>query len=123
MRKSPAPHRLAPSKSQTGMRRTGERTHSRCHRPGQAPLCAVRQGLEPKLVEHLQFGITWDVTGILDRWEHPGSPEQTLGKPVLTKWWQLKVSWPLRGHLAERGVFMMEVRAYGDPPGWWIIVG
>lgn len=27
---------------------------------------------EPRQVEHLQFGITWDVTEILDRWAHPG---------------------------------------------------
>ncbi len=43
------------------------------------------RGLEPRRVEHLQFGITWDVTGILDRWQHPGLAEETLGKPTLIK--------------------------------------
>jgi hypothetical protein len=79
-------------------------------------------GLEPRRVEHLQFGITWDVTGILDSWAHPGRPEDTLGKPDLIKWWLLKVSGPLPGHPAERGEFIMEVSFYGDPAGWWIAV-
>jgi hypothetical protein len=48
------------------------------------------RGLEPRRVEHLQFGITWDVTGILDRWAHPGRAEDTLGKATLIKWWLLK---------------------------------
>jgi hypothetical protein len=49
------------------------------------------RGLEPKRVEHLQSGITWDVTGILDRWAHPGRAEDTLGKAILIKWWLLRV--------------------------------
>jgi len=53
------------------------------------------RGLEPKRVEHLQFGITWDVTEILDRWAHPGRAEDTTGKATLIKWWLLKVSGPL----------------------------
>jgi hypothetical protein len=80
-------------------------------------------GLEPVQVEHLQFGITWDVTGILDRWAHPGRAEETLGKATLIKWWLLKVSGPLPGRPAELGEFIMEVSAYGAPPGWWITVG
>jgi hypothetical protein len=79
--------------------------------------------LEPRQVEHLQYGITRRVTEILDRWEHPGSPEQMLGKPVLIKWWLLKVSGPLPGRPAERGEFVMEVRFYGSSPGWWITAG
>jgi hypothetical protein len=51
--------------------------------------------LEPTQVEHLQFGITWDVTEILDRWAHPGRAEDTTGKAVLIKWRLLKVSGPL----------------------------
>jgi hypothetical protein len=78
--------------------------------------------LEPTRVEHLQFGITWDVTAILDRWAHPGRAEDTLGKPVLIKWWQLKVCGPLPGRPAEHGEFTMEVSFHGDPPGWWITV-
>ena len=42
-------------------------------------------GLEPRRVEHLQFGITWDVTGILDRWAHSGRAEDTTGKATLIK--------------------------------------
>jgi hypothetical protein len=42
----------------------------------------------------------WDVTDILDRWEYPGSPEQTPGKPDLIKWWQLKSPGPLPGRPA-----------------------
>ena len=80
------------------------------------------RGLEPKRVEHLQLGITWDVTEILDSWQHPRPPEETLGQPTLTKWWLLKVSGPLPGRPAERGEFVMEVSAYGAPPGWWIRV-
>ena len=80
------------------------------------------RGLEPRRVEHLQFGITWDVTGILDRWAHPGRAEDTIGKPALIKWWLLKVSGPLPGRPAEPGGFVMEVSGYGDPPGWWITV-
>jgi hypothetical protein len=44
------------------------------------------RGREPKRVEHLQLSLIWYVTEILDRWQHPGSPERTLGKPVLIKW-------------------------------------
>ena len=78
------------------------------------------RGLEPRQVEYLQFGITWDVTGILDRWAHPGRAEDTLGKAALIRWWLLKVSGPLPGRPAERGEFIMEVSGYGAPPGWWI---
>ena len=53
--------------------------------------------LEPRRVEHLQFGITWDVTEILDRWAHPARAEETLGKAALIKWWLLNVSGPLPG--------------------------
>jgi hypothetical protein len=42
--------------------------------------------LQPKRIEHVQFGITRDVTAILDRWHHPGRAEDTLGKPGLIKW-------------------------------------
>ena len=80
------------------------------------------RGPEPKRVEHLQLGISWHVTELLDRWEHPGSPEQTLGKQDLVKWWLLKVSGPLSGDPGKRGEFVMEVSAYGDPSGWSITV-
>ena len=67
-------------------------------------------GLESKRVaEHLQLGISWYVTEILDRWAHPGRAEDTLGKATLIKWWLLKVSGPLPGRPAERGEFVMEV--------------
>ena len=80
------------------------------------------RGLESRRVEHLQFGITWDVTAILDRWAHPGRAEDTAGKPDLINWWLLKVSGPLPGRPAELGEFVMEVSAYGAPAGWWIRV-
>lgn len=80
------------------------------------------RGQEPNRVEHLQLGITWRVTEILDRWERPGRAEDMLGKPDLIKWWLLKVSGPLPGRPAELGEFVMEVSAYGSPPGWWITV-
>ena len=47
--------------------------------------------LQPKRVEQVQFGITWHMTEILDHWAHPGRAEDTLGKPVLIKWWHLKI--------------------------------
>ena len=78
------------------------------------------RGLEPRRVEHLQFGSTWDVTEILDRRAHPGRAEDTAGKAALIRWWLLKVSGPLPGRPAELGEFTMEVSAYGAPPGWWI---
>ena len=78
------------------------------------------RGLEPRRVEHLQFGITWDVTAILDPWAHPGRAEDTLGKAILIKWWRLKVSGPLPGRPAELGEFTMEVSFHGSPPGRWI---
>jgi hypothetical protein len=62
------------------------------------------------------------VTEILDSWQHPRRPEETLDVADLTKWWLLKVSGPLPGRPAERGEFVMEVSTYGHPPGWWIIV-
>ena len=62
------------------------------------------------------------MTEILDRWQHPGQAEDTIGKPVLIKWGLLGVSGPLGGHPADRGEFAMEVSFYGDPPGWWITV-
>jgi hypothetical protein len=80
------------------------------------------RGLEPKRVEHLQLGLSWYVTGILDHWQHPGRAEDTLGKPDLIKWWLLKVSGPLPGRPAERGEFVMQVSFYGRPPGWFITV-
>jgi hypothetical protein len=70
----------------------------------------------------LQLVITWDVIAILDRWAHPGRPEDTLGKAILIKWWLLRVCGPLPGRPAERGEFVMEVSFYGSPPGWWITV-
>ena len=63
------------------------------------------------------------MTKILDRWEHPGSPEQTPGKPGLVKWWLMKVSGPLPGRPAGRGEFVMQASFHGDPPGWWITIG
>ena len=66
----------------------------------------------------LQFGITWDVTAILERWAHPGRAEDTPGKATLIRWWLLKVCGPLPGRPAELGEFVMEVSAYGVPPGW-----
>ena len=75
------------------------------------------RGLEPNRVKHLQLGITWRVTETLDYWERPGSPEQTLGKPDMIKWWLLKVSGPLPGRPAELGEFVMQISFYGDPPG------
>jgi hypothetical protein len=76
-----------------------------------------QRSLEPKRVEHLQFGITWDVTEILDHWEHPKHAKDTLGKAILIKWWLLRVSGPLPGRPAERGEFVMEVSFRSDPPG------
>lgn len=80
------------------------------------------RGLEPKRVEHLQFGSTCIVTEILDCREHPRSPEQMLGKPDLIRWWLLKVSGPMPGHPADRREFVMQASACGDPRGWWITV-
>src|SRR5437764_14357003 len=48
--------------------------------------------LEPERVEHAQLGITWQVTAILDRWQHPGHAEEPLGQSALTNWWLLKVA-------------------------------
>jgi hypothetical protein len=76
--------------------------------------------LEPRRVEHLQFGITWDVTEILDCWAHPGRAEDTLGKVMLVRWWLLRVRGPLPGRPVESGEFTMEVSFHGDPPGWWV---
>jgi hypothetical protein len=82
-----------------------------------------RRDLEPRRVEHLQFGVTWDVTEILDSWQHHRPPEETLGKATLTKWWLLRVTGPLPGRPAESGEFVMEVSFHGDPADWWITVG
>ena len=78
------------------------------------------RGLQPERVEHLQFDITWDVTGILDHWQHPGRAEQWLGKATLTKWWLLKVSGPLPWCPTDHGEFVMQVSRYGDRRLWWI---
>lgn len=80
------------------------------------------RGQEPNRVEHLQLGITWRVTEILDRWERPGRAEDMLGKPDLIKWWLLKVSGPLPGRPGELGESVMQVSFYADPPVWWITV-
>ena len=61
------------------------------------------------------------MTGLLDRWQHPGRAEDTLGKATLT-WWLLKVSGPLPGRPAERGEFVMEISHCGDRRCWWITV-
>jgi hypothetical protein len=65
----------------------------------------------PRASSISSLGLTWYVTEILDRWEHPGNPWQTLGKPDLIKWWLLKVSGPLPDRPAERGEFVMDVSA------------
>ena len=78
--------------------------------------------LEPRRVEHFQFGITWDVTAILDSWARFGRAEDTLGKAILIGWWLLRVCGPLPGRPAERGEFTMEVSVHGHPSGWWITV-
>jgi hypothetical protein len=39
--------------------------------------------LEPRRIEHLPFGITRDVTAILDRRAHPGHAKDTLGRAIL----------------------------------------
>jgi hypothetical protein len=62
------------------------------------------------------------VTGILDRWAHPGRAEDTIGKAILIKWWLLRVRGPLPGRSAERGEFTMQISFHGNPPGWWITV-
>jgi hypothetical protein len=80
------------------------------------------RGLEPERVEHGQLGITWDVTGILDCWQHPGRAEQSLGRPTLAKWWLLKVCGPLPWCPADHGEFVMQVSRYGDRRLWWITV-
>jgi hypothetical protein len=76
--------------------------------------------LVPELVEHLQLGITWEVTGILGCWAHPARSEETLGRPVLTGWWVLKVSRPLPDRPGEAGEFVMEVTGCGHQRPWWI---
>jgi hypothetical protein len=78
------------------------------------------QDLEPRQVEHLQFGITWDVTAILDHWAHPGRAEDTIGKAILIQWWLLRVRGPLPGRPGERCEFVVEVTGYGDRSLWWI---
>ena len=62
------------------------------------------------------------MTAILDHWEHPGRPEDALGKAILIKWWLLRVAGPLPGRPAERGEFTMEISFHRDPPDWWITV-
>jgi len=74
----------------------------------------------PRQVEHLQFGINWDVTAIVDRWAHPGRAEDTLGKAILVKWWLLRVRGPLPGRPAGSAEFTMQVSFHGAPLGWWI---
>ena len=44
------------------------------------------RGLEPRRVEHLQLGLTWRVTEILDRWDRPGRPEK------MQRWTQLSTN-------------------------------
>jgi len=79
-------------------------------------------GLEPERVEHLQLGITWRVTEILDRWQHPGRVQETWGRATVAKWWLLKVSGPLPGRPGVTGEFVMEISAYGHRSRWWITV-
>ena len=72
-----------------GYKLTYDRTceRSRSWRPGHIAFGygpPAGPGLRPVRVEHAQLGITWDVTGILDSWQHPGRVEQTLGQATLT---------------------------------------
>jgi hypothetical protein len=64
---------------------------------------ALGRGLQPEQVEHAQLGITWDVTDILDYWQHPrarrvdsraGDPHEMVAAEGLR---------PLPGRPAERG--------------------
>jgi uncharacterized protein YjbI with pentapeptide repeats len=75
---------------------------------------------EPKQVQVL--GVTYDVTEILDSWENPRRPEETLGQADLTKWWLLRVCAPPLDpdRLDERSEFVIRVSDYGFPPRWGV---
>jgi hypothetical protein len=62
------------------------------------------------------------VSEVLGEWEHPDYPVWTyrLEEPVVVTWYRLRVHGPLPGNPGENGEFIMEVRAFGDRPGWWI---
>jgi hypothetical protein len=43
--------------------------------------------------------------------------------PAVIAWFRLQVYGPLPGQPRERDYFVMELRAFGDQPGWFAMVG
>ena len=76
-------------------------------------------GNVPTRVHHGNLGLVWMVEEVLWHWQRAGK-RYSLPGSVLTERWRLHVNGHMPGEPGERGKFVMEVRTYGDRPGWWI---
>jgi hypothetical protein len=52
---------------------------------------------QPVELYHVAQGLRWTVVEVLDGWTHPRWPGKTYKKPVVEKWYRLRVFGPLPG--------------------------
>jgi hypothetical protein len=74
----------------------------------------------PVQVRHRDLGLTWTVRQVLASWRHPGHPQKTYGRPVVSRRHRLRVYGPLPGRPHQFGEFVMIATEYGHRPRWWI---
>jgi hypothetical protein len=73
----------------------------------------------PVAIQHARIGLTWRVLQVVEDWTTPRYHD-AVGILAETKRFRVRASRPLPGNPSEEGGFVMTVRRYGDPPGWWI---
>jgi hypothetical protein len=75
---------------------------------------------QPVELYYVARGLRWAVWEVLDSWTHPGWPGKTYRKPIVEKWYRLRVFGPLPGQSHQLGEFVMIVTSYGNRDRWWI---
>jgi hypothetical protein len=82
-------------------------------------------GMLPLRIRHAGRLLEWEVVRVLQEWGRPelAAGEHDLDDPAVIAWYRLQVYGPLPGQPGERDYFVMEIRAYGNKPGWFVTVG
>ena len=82
-------------------------------------------GMLPLRIRHAGRPVEWEVIRVLQEWGRPelAAEEHGLEDPAVIAWYRLQVYGPLPGQPGTRDHFVLELRAYGDRPGWWVTVG
>jgi hypothetical protein len=75
--------------------------------------------LTPVAIKHARLDLAWTVLGTLENWT-TRRYHDSLGKPVETKRFRVRVRGPLPSKPSQDGEFVLVVRRYGDRAGWWI---